>query len=171
MEKADPRHLARIIAVQTLFQRNFIGDKSTSKTKEYKESQLASINEFRQYDKALASKLIEGAEQNEEKADKIIKKYATEWPLEQITLIDRNILRLGIFEMLYHQHIPARVAINEAIELAKSYGGASSSKFVNGVLGSLYKDILPQIKEKEERLQKVQDEKKKVKTPLEQSKK
>ncbi len=57
--------------------------------------------------------------------DEYIVKYATEWPLEQITLIDRNILRLGIFEMLYHQHIPARVAINEAIELAKSYGGAS----------------------------------------------
>ena len=73
--------------------------------------------------------------------DDYIKKYAPEWPLEQITFVDRNIMRLGIYEMLFTPDIPERVAINEAIEIAKAYGGESSGKFVNGVLGAIYKDI------------------------------
>lgn len=73
--------------------------------------------------------------------DDTIASYATNWPMAQITLIDRNILRIGVYEMKFNDHIPAKVAINEAIELAKSFGGQSSGKFVNGILGALYNDL------------------------------
>jgi N utilization substance protein B len=76
-----------------------------------------------------------------EDIDRHISKYATEWPLEQITIVDRNILRIGVMKLLYNDDIPAKVAINEAIEIAKSFGGESSGKFVNGVLGAIYKDV------------------------------
>ena len=114
-------------------------------------------------DDGFARSLVSGVMDHQEKIDTYIARYAPEWPIPQITLIDRNILRLGIFEMVYNEHIPARVAINESIELAKAFGGASSSKFVNGVLGSIYKQILPEIAKKEKRLEKIQVEKKKIK--------
>lgn len=87
--------------------------------------------------------LIDGVIDNLPKLDKIIAKSAPEWPLEQITIIDRNILRLGLYELLFgnRQEVPPKVAINEAIELAKSFGGESSGKFVNGVLGTVYREI------------------------------
>ena len=84
---------------------------------------------------------VEGVINHLEEVDTNIKKYATEWPLDQITIVDRNVLRLGIFELRYDTNIPAKVAINEAIELAKAFGGESSGKFVNGVLGAVYKDM------------------------------
>ena len=68
-------------------------------------------------------------------------RYATEWPLEQITIVDRNVLRIGVYELIHDADIPAKVAINEAIEIAKAFGGDSSGKFVNGVLGAIYKDL------------------------------
>jgi len=73
--------------------------------------------------------------------DKIIVKYATEWPLDQITIVDRNILRIGVYELVMAEDIPPKVAINEAIEIAKTFGGESSGKFVNGVLGAIYKNL------------------------------
>jgi len=75
--------------------------------------------------------------------DEIIQKAAPEWPVEQIALVDRNILRIGLYELLFanHKEVPPRVAINESIELAKAYGGSSSSKFINGVLGTIYREI------------------------------
>ena len=78
--------------------------------------------------------------------DGIIEKAAPQWPIEQIGAIDRNILRLGLFELLYEDKkaVPPKVAINEAIELAKNFGGESSGKFVNGVLGTVYKQMLEQ---------------------------
>jgi len=88
--------------------------------------------------------LAKGVEQHCEEIDKTIESYAPEWPLEQITTVDRNVLRLGIFELTLDTGIPPKVAINEAIELAKTFGGASSGKFVNGVLGSIYKDMVAQ---------------------------
>jgi len=75
-----------------------------------------------------------------EKIDALIVQYATNWPMNHISLVDRNILRIGIYEICFSNSVPAKVAINEAIELAKNYGGPSSGKFVNGVLGALYKD-------------------------------
>ena len=75
--------------------------------------------------------------------DKIIEKSAPEWPLEQITIIDRNVLRIGLYELLFgsRQEVPPKVAINEAIELAKTFGGESSGRFINGVLGTVYREI------------------------------
>jgi N utilization substance protein B len=81
--------------------------------------------------------------------DKYITKYATEWPLDQITIVDRNILRIGVYELVFDKDIPAKVAINEAIEVAKTFGGESSGKFVNGVLGAIYKDVAQTLKKEE----------------------
>ncbi len=86
--------------------------------------------------------LVDGVLKHQEKIDALIQKYAPQWPLEQITLIDRNILRLGTYELHFSETIPAKVAINEAIELAKTFGGQSSGRFVNGVLGAMYKDMV-----------------------------
>ncbi len=78
---------------------------------------------------------------NIKKIDKIITKYAPNWPFDQMALVDRNILRIGVYELNFNDQIPAKVAINEAIEVAKTYGGQSSGKFVNGILGSIYNDL------------------------------
>lgn len=81
--------------------------------------------------------LVRGVIQNEEEIDQKIRSFAPAWPLEQLAIIDRNILRLAIFEILIDNKVPVKVAINEAVELAKAFGSDSSSKFVNGVLGSV----------------------------------
>jgi len=87
--------------------------------------------------------LIDGVMKNLDGLDKIIEKAAPQWPLEQIAIVDRNVLRLGLFELLFgnREEVPPKVAINESIELAKSFGGDSSGKFVNGVLGTVYREI------------------------------
>ena len=155
------RYLSRTIAVQTLFELDFRNSCETSvpEVLQYNFEQFAP--DF--HDDGFADELVRGVCAHKDDIDVRITHYATEWPLENITIVDRNILRLGIYEMLFNEQVPARVAINEAIELAKAYGGPTSSKFVNGVLGSFYKDILPTIKDNEERLAKVQEERKKSK--------
>ena len=87
--------------------------------------------------------LARGVVENQAKIDPIIEKCAPEWPLDQVTIVDRNILRLGIYELLFgnYEEVPPKVAINEAIELAKSFGGESSGRFVNGVLGTIYREL------------------------------
>lgn len=92
---------------------------------------------------AFTHALTRGVLGNREAIDALIVKCAPEWPLEQVTVIDRNILRLGIFELMYgnYDEVPPKVAINESIELAKSFGGDSSARFVNGVLGTIYRDM------------------------------
>jgi N utilization substance protein B len=96
--------------------------------------------------------LVLGVKEKIETLDIIIAKTAPEWPIPQINPLDRNVLRLGIFELLYgnREHVPPKVAINEAIELAKNFGGESSRKFVNGVLGTVYRGI-----EEQSRMQEV----------------
>ncbi len=86
---------------------------------------------------AFACKLVSGVVQNREKIDHNIQSFAPAWPVEQIPVVDRNILRLAIFEILIDNKVPVKVAINEAVELAKTFGSDNSSKFVNGVLGSV----------------------------------
>jgi N utilization substance protein B len=81
--------------------------------------------------------LINGILENREKIDKIVAEYATAWPINQIAVVDKNILRIAVFEIIFGGDVPYKVAINEAIELSKIYGADSSSAFVNGVLGSL----------------------------------
>ena len=88
-----------------------------------------------------ARELVEGVVRYKEKLDALIRRYASAWPIEQIAVIDRNILRLAIFEILIDNKIPVKVAINEAVELAKDFGGDTSSKFINGVLGAVSANI------------------------------
>ncbi len=87
--------------------------------------------------------IVLGAQKNLKVIDQIIVKTAPEWPLEQINILDKNILRVGIYELLFgdKESVPPKVAINEAIELAKNFGGESSRKFVNGVLGTVFKSV------------------------------
>ncbi len=96
-------------------------------------------------DETFVWQLITGVVENLAKIDKIIEKAAPEWPIDQVTIIDRNVLRIGIFELLYgnKEEVPPKVAINEAIELAKTFGGENSGKFINGVLGTIYKSLEP----------------------------
>ncbi len=133
--------------MQTLYQWDFSGQKE----KNLSDILAYNVKEFAPgfNDEGFAAHLVEGVIKNIKEIDGSIKKYATEWPLEQITIIDRNILRLGVFELVFDPNIPSKVAINEAIEIAKTYGGESSGKFVNGVLGAIYKELEAQGKVKE----------------------
>ncbi|MEA3485756.1 MAG: transcription antitermination factor NusB, partial [Candidatus Aerophobetes bacterium] len=87
--------------------------------------------------------LVEGVKKYWQSINKILKKAAPQWPLEKMTIVDRNILRLGVYELIYvdQKDVPAKVAINEAIELGKDFGGLISGKFVNGVIGTIYEEI------------------------------
>ena len=132
------RHLARTIAVQTLYQWDF-NDRAENIDDILKNDKESFAPDFD--DGGFIEHLTHGVVNNQAEIDGLITKYAPEWPLEQITIIDRNVLRLGVFELKYDPNIPAKVAINEAIELAKNFGGESSGKFVNGVLGAVFKEI------------------------------
>jgi len=146
------RHLSRSIAMQTLYEWDFnnCGKVSPPKADQSLAGKIEDILErnIQEFgpgleDDEFVRDLIKGVLKNQEKIDAIIVKTAPEWPLEQINLIDRNVLRLGIYELLYgnHKEVPPKVAINESIELAKSFGGETSGKFVNGVLGTIYRAI------------------------------
>lgn len=133
------RHLARTIAMQTLFSWDFNGKKDADL------NNLIELN-FKQFapkfnDHGFVKSIIEGVIKNQAEIDGYIIKYAIEWPLDQITIVDRNVLRIGVYELVFDPDIPSKVAINEAIEIAKAFGGESSGRFINGVLGSIYSDI------------------------------
>ena len=133
------RHLARSIAMQALFEWDFKGQPNdvlpTIMERDLKEfGPGLDETEF-------AKEIIEEVHKNLKEIDKIIAIYAPQWPIEQITIIDRNVLRIGIYELKFNNQVPPKVAINEAIELAKNFGGPSSGRFVNGVLGAIYKDL------------------------------
>lgn len=134
------RHLARTIALQTLYQWDFNGQEKSG----IEQTVNSNLNNFAPQfdDKGFIKNLVTGVIDNQKNIDDLIIKYAPEWPLDQITMVDRNVLRIGIQEMKYDDDIPEKVAINEAIELAKTFGGESSGKFVNGVLGTIYKELL-----------------------------
>ena len=134
------RHLARTIAMQSLFQWDFDDKKEENLDKTLDSVFDNFAPEFN--DHGFAKDIIRGVMKHIKEIDRYIAKYATEWPLDQITIVDRNILRIGVFELVFNEEIPAKVAINEAIEIAKTFGSESSGKFVNGVLGAIYKDIL-----------------------------
>lgn len=132
------RHLSRTIAIQTLYQWDFNG-KQQDILETLASNKEAFAPEFD--DQGFIANLVGGVLKFIDQIDALITKFAPEWPLDQITIVDRNVLRLGIFELRFDDNIPAKVAINEAIELAKAFGGESSGKFVNGVLGAVYKDM------------------------------
>lgn len=142
------RHLARTVAMQTLYEWDFshpLHDNKASQDDKQTLAELASTNlqEFAPGldDEGFASQLINGVVDNLDEIDPYIIKYAPEWPIDQITNVDRNILRMAIYEMIVAKDVPEKVAINEAIELAKAFGGESSGRFVNGVLGAIFKDL------------------------------
>jgi N utilization substance protein B len=133
------RHLARTIALQSLYEWDFNGQQASRLVPITQGNLHEFAPEFD--DGGFTIDLVKGIEANQERINKLIIKYAPEWPLEQITTMDRNCLRIGVFELMFNPEIPPKVAINEAIELGKAFGGPSSGKFVNGVLGSIFKDI------------------------------
>ena len=134
------RHLSRTVAMQYLYEWDFNGRKGS-----LEEITNRNIENFAPGldDTKFIYDLVRGVEERQKEIDVVIEKTAPEWPLDQITTIDRNILRLGIFELQYAKEVPPKVAINEAVELGKTFGGNSSGKFVNGVLGTLYREMNP----------------------------
>jgi N utilization substance protein B len=126
------RHEARIVALQALFEMDCVGHQSAAAL----EQRLAEMP-LPEQGIQFARELVQGVTDDIAKLDKLIERYAPEWPVEQIAIIDRNILRIAIYEVLSCDGTPLKVAINEAVELAKQFGSDSSGRFVNGVLGSL----------------------------------
>lgn len=140
---ASNRHLGRIIALQTLYEYEFrqqLGDESA-------DALAIAERNLERYDGvvgdvAFVKELISGIVKTEAKLDEILQPLAPEWPIKQIARIDRNILRIGLFELVFmSETVPPKVAINEAVELAKSFGSDSSSRFINGVLGTAFADL------------------------------
>jgi N utilization substance protein B len=135
------RHLSRSIVLQALFE----WDLNAVDKKDVIDILDRNIEEFAQNktDRPFMEKLLNGVLGKQPELDLVIGKAAPEWPIDRISPVDRNILRLGLFELLFAERseVPAKVAINEAIELAKQFGGENSSRFVNGVLGAVYKEI------------------------------
>lgn len=140
------RHLARSIAMQSLYEWDFYNQKP-----DLNDIVERNLEEFGPglNEKEFVYVLIKGVVENLDALDDLIQKTAPQWELNQISLVNRNVLRIGLFELLYanKKEVPPKVAINEAIELAKNFGNISSGKFVNGVLGTIFKEM-PEYKEK-----------------------
>ena len=132
------RHLGRIVVLQTLFEQEF---RVASGDKNFNLDQVLA-NNIQRYQKTLkdtefVTALVKGINGKSDELDKVLQPLAPEWPLDQIARMDRIVLRIGAYELIYNKETPDKVVINEAVELAKGFGGDNSSKFVNGVLGSL----------------------------------
>ena len=143
------RHLLRTVALQTLYEWDFRGEKKLD------ELLVKNVEEFigkeiEKKDLKYLYSVVKGIEQNREDIDKLIQTAAPEWPLEQIAYVDKNVLRIAIFELIFSDDVPPKVAINEAVELAKAFGGDNSSKFVNGVLGTIYRSSARYVPEEDE---------------------
>ncbi|MBW6431741.1 transcription antitermination factor NusB [Patescibacteria group bacterium] len=143
---ASNRHLARLIAIQTLYEWGFISERFPSEEKVDEKTKVEEILErnYQEFKKSLNNKdfladLVWGTLNNRINIDKIVAPAAPEWPIDQIALVDLTVLRLAIYELLFKREVPPKVAINEAVELSKSLGGPNSSKFINGVLGTVYR--------------------------------
>ena len=129
---AGTRHKARMLALQALYE----VDSATRRPEAVTERLLAETPLSRENDD-FVRELVNGTFKNREQIDSNIHKFAPAWPVDQIATVDRNILRLAIFEILFDNKVPIKVAVNEAVELAKTFGSESSAKFINGVLGSV----------------------------------
>lgn len=135
------RHISRSIVLQTLFEWDLNGlDRATVEA-----TLERNVTEFatNKADSPFMDKLLDGIISKQPELDQVIEKAAPDWPIDRISPVDRNILRLGLYELLFadRKEVPAKVAINESIELAKQFGGENSSRFVNGVLGAVYKEL------------------------------
>ncbi len=141
------RHLARTIALQTLYQWDFL-EQPEGRIEEligYSKEEFAPQFD----DGGFIKELVDGVLKHQDEIDETITTFAPDWPLETITIVDRNVLRLGTYELKFSENVPSKVAINEAIELAKGFGGQASGRFVNGVLGAIYKNMIARGEEKE----------------------
>ncbi|MDD4062178.1 MAG: transcription antitermination factor NusB [Candidatus Pacebacteria bacterium] len=139
------RHLSRSIVLQSFYEWDFFG----KRVGDLNSIVERNIDEFAPglKEKEFVFSLVKGIMDNIEKIDDIIKIAAPEWPIEQVAIVDRNVLRIGLFELLFgdKEEVPPKVAINESIELAKSFGGESSGRFVNGVLGTVFREMKEEI--------------------------
>lgn len=135
------RHLGRIVALQTLYEADFRKECQDS-TLDLQEVLNRNIDRYRDTidDTDFVKQLVQGVYKKQQEIDDIIRPIAPEWPIEQIAKIDRVVLHIGIYELLYNNGTPPKVAINEAVELAKAFGGDNSSKFINGVLGTVLRN-------------------------------
>ena len=129
---AGKRRTSRVIALQALFELDTVGHEPADCV-----SRLAKEASAAKEITAYALELVNGVIENQKRINEIIEETAPAWPLNQIAATDRNILRLAIYEIVIDNEVPMRAAINEAVELAKEYGGDNSPRFVNGVLGSV----------------------------------
>jgi len=136
------RHIARSIVLQSLYEIDFNKGKKEINIDEALKRNAEEFGPGVNEDDFI-NDLAHGVLKHQAQIDEIIVKSAPEWPLAQITIVDRNVLRIGIYELLFgdKQQVPPKVAINEAIELAKGYGGESSGRFVNGVLGTIFREM------------------------------
>jgi len=134
------RHLSRSIAMQTLYEWDF-----SNRKKDLEEILQRNVNEFGPglEDTEFVKALTRGVGKEIDKINAVLEKAAPDWPLDQINIVDRNVLRIGLYELLYSDkdEVPPKVAINEAIELAKMFGGEASGRFINGVLGTVFKEL------------------------------
>lgn len=128
------RHLSRVIIMQTLYEWDF---RPTGDLDEIKQRNIDNYKE--DADTEFINQTIQGVITNAKEIDELIAKAAPEWPLEQISTIDKTVLRIAVYELLYSDEVPPKVAINEAVELGKTFGSENSSKFINGVLGTIYR--------------------------------
>lgn len=134
---ASNRHLGRIVALQTLYEQDFRKECQDHALvlDEVLERNIGRYSETID-DKTFIEKLVHGLNDRQSEIDDIIRPIAPEWPIEQIARVDRVILRIGVYELMFDTQVPPKVVINEAVELAKAFGGENSSKFINGVLGT-----------------------------------
>lgn len=135
---SDPRHLARILALQSLFSSYF--NSGNQDVDEIPLEQLTELDEIEEYNTELFNGIVDGVNNQKEEIDNLITKYAPQWPISQMKLVDLQILRIAILEGFVGKITPPKVAIDEAIEIAKDFGGDTSGKFVNGVLGAIYEE-------------------------------
>jgi N utilization substance protein B len=135
---ASNRHLGRIIALQTLYEQDF---RRSAKDKAMNLDSVLDRNIARYAstvdDVDFIKKLVHGVSKNEKELDAKLQPVAPEWPIDQIARMDRIVLHIGLYELIYEKDVPPKVVINEAVELAKAFGSDSSSRFINGVLGTL----------------------------------
>ncbi len=132
----DPRRKSRVLALQSLFAADIRG-----KTAEPSLECLAEEGPVPVQVEEFAVRLLRGVARAHGALDDIIQRYAPAWPVGQLSPVDRNILRISLFELLHSPETPPKTAINEAIELAKMFGSESSGRFVNGVLGSVMEGL------------------------------
>lgn len=158
------RHLSRSIVLQTLFEWDFMMSKENPKTLTKEDIEKALKRNLQEFapgleDDKFVYGLIDSILKKKTIIDEIITKAAPDWPIEKISTVDRNILRIGLTELLFgdRNDVPPKVAINESIELAKTFGGENSSKFINGVLGAVYKEIGEPGKEEVSKKKKIEE--------------